>query len=29
VLQTLRDQIGQHVWPVHRLDKGTSGVLVP
>jgi len=27
VLQTLRDQIGQHVWPVHRLDKGTSGVL--
>jgi tRNA pseudouridine65 synthase len=28
VLQTLRDQIGQPVWPVHRLDKGTSGVLV-
>jgi tRNA pseudouridine65 synthase len=28
VLQTLRDQIGQHVWPAHRLDKGTSGVLV-
>jgi tRNA pseudouridine65 synthase len=28
VLQTLRDQIGQHVWPVHRLDKGTSGVLL-
>ena len=28
VLQTLRDQIGRHVWPVHRLDKGTSGVLV-
>jgi tRNA pseudouridine65 synthase len=28
VLQTLRDQIGQHVWPVHRLDKGTSGVLM-
>jgi tRNA pseudouridine65 synthase len=28
VLQTLRDQIGQMVWPVHRLDKGTSGVLV-
>jgi tRNA pseudouridine65 synthase len=28
VLQTLRDQIGLHVWPVHRLDKGTSGVLV-
>jgi tRNA pseudouridine65 synthase len=28
VLQTLRDQIGQHVWPVHRLDKGTGGVLL-
>ena len=28
VLQTLRDQIGQQVWPVHRRDKGTSGVLV-
>ena len=28
VLQTLRNQIGQHVWPVHRLDQGTCGVLV-
>lgn len=28
VLQRLRDQIGQHLWPVHRLDRGTSGVLV-
>lgn len=28
VVQTLRDQIGQKVFPVHRLDKGTSGVLV-
>lgn len=28
VLQTLRDQINQHVWPVHRLDQGTCGVLV-
>ncbi len=28
VLQMLRDQIGQPVWPVHRLDKGTSGVLL-
>jgi tRNA pseudouridine65 synthase len=28
VLQTLRDQIGQPVRPAHRLDKGTSGVLV-
>ena len=27
-VQLLRDQIGQHVWPVHRLDKGTSGVLL-
>lgn len=28
VLQTLRDQLGRHVYPVHRLDRGTSGVLV-
>lgn len=27
VLQALRDQIGRPVWPLHRLDKGTSGVL--
>lgn len=27
-LQLLRDQIGQRVYPVHRLDKGTSGVLL-
>ncbi len=27
-LQLLRDQIGHKVWAVHRLDKGTSGVLV-
>ena len=27
-LQILRDQIGQRVYPVHRLDKGTSGVLL-
>ena len=27
-LQMVRDQIGQRVHPVHRLDKGTSGVLV-
>ena len=27
-LQILRDQIGRHVHPVHRLDKGTSGVLL-
>lgn len=28
VLQTLRDQLGQRVWPVHRLDRATSGVLL-
>ena len=27
-VQLLRDQIGRRVWPVHRLDKGTSGVLL-
>jgi len=27
-LQILRDQIGQPVYPAHRLDKGTSGVLL-
>lgn len=27
-MQMVRDQIGQHVYPVHRLDKPTSGVLV-
>lgn len=27
-LQQLRDQLGRPVWPVHRLDKGTSGVLL-
>lgn len=28
LLQILRDQIGQHVYPVHRLDKPTSGLMV-
>ncbi len=28
VLQLLRDQIGQWVYPVHRLDRPTSGVLI-
>ena len=28
LLQAVRDQIGTHVHPVHRLDKGTSGVVV-
>lgn len=27
-IQLTRDQIGQHVYPVHRLDKPTSGVLL-
>ncbi|WP_295453040.1 tRNA pseudouridine(65) synthase TruC [uncultured Thiodictyon sp.] len=27
-LQLVRDQIGQRVYPVHRLDKPTSGILV-
>lgn len=27
-LQLLRDQLDRPVWPVHRLDKGTSGVLL-
>ena len=28
LVQILRDQIGQRVYPVHRLDKPTSGVMV-
>ena len=28
LLATLRDQIGQRVWPIHRLDRATSGVLL-
>ncbi|MEM1128180.1 MAG: pseudouridine synthase [Bacteroidota bacterium] len=27
-LQMVRNQVGRHVFPVHRLDKGTSGVLL-
>ncbi|MHB8846362.1 MAG: pseudouridine synthase [Nitrospirota bacterium] len=27
-MQVLRDQLGQWVYPLHRLDKATSGVLV-
>jgi tRNA pseudouridine65 synthase len=27
-VQLLRDQIGRHVQPLHRLDRGTSGVLL-
>jgi tRNA pseudouridine65 synthase len=28
LVQALRDQIGQYVYPAHRLDKGTSGVML-
>ncbi len=28
LLQRLRDQLGRFVFPVHRLDRGTSGVLL-
>ena len=27
-MQMLRDQLGRKVWPVHRLDRATSGVLL-
>jgi tRNA pseudouridine65 synthase len=28
LLQTLRDQVGQRLYPIHRLDRATSGVVV-
>ncbi len=28
LLQMLRDQLGQHLYPVHRLDRPTSGLMV-
>lgn len=28
VLQLLRDQLGQRIYPIHRLDRATSGVLI-
>ena len=28
LVQRLRDQLGQPVWPVHRLDRQTSGLLI-
>lgn len=28
LLQLLRDQIGQYLYPIHRLDKPTSGVIL-
>ncbi|BDD09045.1 tRNA pseudouridine(65) synthase TruC [Fulvitalea axinellae] len=27
-MQMLRDQLGQHVYPIHRIDRPTSGVLL-
>ncbi len=27
LLQTLRDQLGAYLYPVHRLDRGTSGAI--
>ena len=27
-VQVLRDQVGTKVWPCHRIDRKTSGVLV-
>lgn len=27
-LQIVRDQVGQYVYPVQRLDRGTSGILI-
>src|SRR5574340_1737610 len=27
-VQMLREQLGARVWPVHRLDRGTSGILL-
>ncbi|WP_035055440.1 pseudouridine synthase [Andreprevotia chitinilytica] len=27
-MQIVRDQVGRRVYPVHRLDKGTSGILL-
>ncbi|MCR2586310.1 pseudouridine synthase, partial [Salmonella enterica] len=28
MMQTVRDQLGKHVFTVHRLDRPTSGVLL-
>ncbi len=27
LVQQVRDQVGRRVWPVHRLDRGTSGAV--
>ncbi len=28
MLSLLRDQLGQYIFPIHRLDRGTSGVII-
>ena len=28
LLQRVRDELGHYVWPVHRLDRPTSGCLL-
>jgi tRNA pseudouridine65 synthase len=28
LMRLLRDQLGQHVYPVHRLDRGTAGIVL-
>jgi tRNA pseudouridine65 synthase len=28
LLQTVRDRVGRHVFPLHRLDRGTSGIVL-
>src|SRR5690606_29765197 len=28
VLQRLRDQLGQRIYPIHRLDRPTAGILI-
>jgi tRNA pseudouridine65 synthase len=28
LMRVVRDQIGQHVWPIHRLDRGASGLVL-
>ena len=28
LLQILRDQLGQRLYPVHRLDRPTSGLMI-
>ena len=28
VLPSLRKQLGQYVYPVHRIDRGTSGIVL-